>query len=131
MKWLFGLMMTLVVPAIMLAGLAANPALAQDKAKASAGEKGKVVTTVLAENDKVRVWDTLSRPGDENTAPPSSVWRVIRCLKGGTLLYTYADGKTLKREWKTGEVQIAGPGPQYTSKNIGESEILTYVVMLK
>ena len=118
----------LLVAAFMLVGAAGIPAIAQEKARA---EKGKSVTTVLAENDKVRVWETRYRPGDLNTAPPSSATRVIRVLKGGTFLWTYADGKTEKVVWKTGEVKIPTPGPQFTSKNVGKSEILIYVVMLK
>jgi mannose-6-phosphate isomerase-like protein (cupin superfamily) len=117
-----------LVAALLLAGLAGTPAIAQEKAKA---EKGKSVTTVLAENDKVRVWETRYKPGDQNTAPPSSATRVLRVLKGGTLLWTYADGKTEKVVWKAGEVKILTPGPQFTSKNVGKSEIVLYVVMLK
>jgi len=114
--------------ALMLAALSGIPAMAQEKAKA---EKGKSVTKVLAENDKVRVWETHYKPGDLNTAPPSSATRVIRVLKGGTLLWTYADGKTEKKVWKTGEVIIPTPSPQFTSKNVGKSDILLYVVMVK
>lgn len=120
-----------LVAAFMLAGAAGIPAIAQEKAKEAKAEKGKSVTKVLAENDKVRVWETRYKPGDLNTAPPSSATRVIRVLKGGTLLWTYADGKTEKKEWKTGEVIIMTPGPQFTSKNVGRSEILLYVVMPK
>ena len=32
---------------------------------------------------------------------------------------------------KTGEVGVLGPGPQFTSKNVGKTDILLYVVMLK
>ena len=119
-----------LIAAFLLAGTLGTPAIAQEKAK-QAGEKGKSVTTVLAENDKVRVWETRYKPGDLNTAPPSSATRVIRVLKGGTLLWTYADGKTEKTEWKTGRVIIREPGPQFTSKNIGKSEVVLYVVMVK
>jgi len=52
-------------------------------------------------------------------------------LQGGKLLRTYADGKTDTIEWKTGEVQIQGPGPQFTAKNVGSTEIVLYVVLLK
>lgn len=52
-------------------------------------------------------------------------------LKGGTVLRTYADGKTEKSEWKTGEVQIQEPGPQYTARNVGKTEVVLYVVRLK
>jgi hypothetical protein len=120
-----------LVLAFMLAGVILMPAMGQEKAKAVKAEKGKPVMTVLAENDKVRVWELLYRPGDENTAPPATATRVIRVLKGGTQIWTYADGKTQKNVYKTGEVRIVGPGPQFTSKNVGKSEILLYVVMLK
>ena len=62
---------------------------------------------------------------------PSSSTRVIRVLKGSTILRTFADGKTEKKVWKTGEVGILGPTGQYTTKNIGKSEYVIYVVVLK
>lgn len=123
--------MGLLVLAFMSAGVTSIPAMGQEKAKAAKAEKGKPVLTVLAENDKVRVWELLYKPGDENTAPPASSTRVIRVLKGGTQTWTYADGKTEKNVYKTGEVRVLGPGPQFTSKNVGKSEILLYVVMVK
>ena len=86
---------------------------------------------VLAENDKVKVWELLYKPGDTNTSPPASATRVVRVLKGGEQLWTYADGKTEKNVYKTGEVRVLGPGPQFTSKNVGKTDILLYTVMLK
>ena len=69
------------------------------------------------------------------TVPGTLRWipctRVVRVLKGGTVLRTYADGKTEKSEWKTGEVQIQEPGPQYTARNVGKTEVVLYVVRLK
>ena len=120
-----GVLAGLFVPAF----LVATPAMAQEKgAKA---EKGKPVMTVLAENEKVKVWELRYKPGDTNAAPPASATRVVRVLKGGEQLWTFADGKTQKNVWKTGEVRILGPGPAFTSKNVGKTEILLYTVMLK
>ena len=45
-------LMSLLVSVFMLAGAVASPAIAQDKAKAA---KGKPVTKVLFNDDKVRV----------------------------------------------------------------------------
>lgn len=118
----------ILIPVFMAAGLVASPALAQDKAKA---EKGKPVIKVLAENDKVRAWEVTYKPGDENTAVPSSSTRVVRALKGGTLMRTYTDGKTEKVEWKAGEARINAPSGQYTAKNVGKTDIVLYVVLLK
>jgi hypothetical protein len=118
----------ILIPVFMAAGLVASPGLAQDKAKA---EKGKPVMKVLAENDKVRAWEITYKPGDENTAVPSSTTRVVRALKGGTLMRTYTDGKTEKVEWKAGEARINAPSGQYTAKNVGKTDIVLYVVLVK
>lgn len=93
-------------------------------------DAGKAVRTILAEDDKFQVFEIRQKPGEVNT-PSTSGTRVIRALSGGALLRTYADGKTEKSDWKTGEVQIQGPGPQYTVTNIGDTEVVLYVVRPK
>jgi len=121
----FARFFTSALVAGMLVGVAAGPAVAQDKA-------GKASTTVLAENDKVRVQEVRFKPGDENATVATSQTRVVRALKGGTILRTYADGKTEKIEYKDGEVRINPPSAQkFTGKNVGNSDIVLYVVVLK
>ena len=93
-------------------------------------DPGKAVRTVLAEDDKFQAFEIRQKPGEVNT-PSTSGTRVIRALSGGALLRTYADGKTERSDWKTGEVQIQGPGPQYTVTNVGDTEVVLYVVRLK
>ncbi len=136
MKHLLSLFASLVVPVFMLA--VANPVMAQDKAKdakaapAAKAEKGKATLKVLQENNKVRVFEVRYKPGDENTTVPSSSSRVLRVLKGGTLMRTYADGKTEKIEWKTGEVRFLEPSKTtFKSKNVGKTDVELYVVVLK
>ena len=134
MKSLIRLLVSLVIPAFML--LAANPSIAQDKAKdakaapMAKAEKGKSTLKVLFENDKVRVYEITSRPGDEgaNVARP---FRVIRPLKDGTIQRTWADGKVDKVEYKTGEVRAQGPDKPFTPKNIGKAEFVLYIVDVK
>jgi hypothetical protein len=129
MKHPIRLFASLLVPAFLLVGVVANPSIAQDKAKA---EKGKAAMTVLMDNDKVRVFEVQYKPGDENPAVPSSSFRVVRALKGGTLQRMYADGKIDKVEWKTGEARLNEPTKVgYNTKNIGKSDIHLYVVVLK
>ena len=127
MKSSAGLFASLFLPVFLLAGVGANQALAQEKAKAV---KGQATIKVLTENDKVRVYEARFKPGDEsqNIVRP---FRVARALKGGTLQRTYADGKTEKRAWKTGEVRIEGPDPAFKGKNVGKSEVVLYVVQPK
>jgi len=123
MQRLARLLVSLVVPAFVLTGIAASPALAQ--------EKGKAVQKVLFEDDRVRVTELTLQPGDVG---PNVVrgFRVTRALKGGTTLRTYADGKTETVEWKTGEVRVAGPDKQaFFNKNTGKTEIVFYTVTIK
>lgn len=60
-------------------------------------EAGKATRTVLAEDDKFVVFEIRQKPGEVNT-PSTSGTRVIRALSSGTLLRTYADGKTEKSD---------------------------------
>jgi hypothetical protein len=131
----------MVVPAFALAVAVAQPAVAQDKAKdtkamkaektENKAEKGKPVTKVLHEDDKVRVTETTTKPGDTGASITRGL-RVVRYLQGGTQLRTYADGKTEKVERKTGEVFVAGPDKQaYSVKNVGKTTMVTYTVNIK
>ena len=137
MKLLPRLFVSLLVPAFMLAGVATNPAFAQGKEKeapAAKAEKGKSALKVHLENDKVRVFERTYKPGDVNTEVPSASFRVIHTLKGGTLERTYSDGKKEKNEFKVGTVRFLEPGKggqTYTVKNVGKTDVVNYVVLLK
>jgi hypothetical protein len=126
MKKLVGFLVGIVVPAFVVAGSVTNSAVAQDKAA-----KGAPTVKVLLENDKVRVYELTYKPGDENASEPSSASRVVRALKGGTIQRIYADGKKEAVVWKIGQVRLNGPSQAFTGKNIGKTEILLYVVLLK
>ena len=89
-----------------------NPVLAQPAAV-------QVVNKVLFENDKVKAIERQYAPGAVNTSADARTHaRVIRAIKGGTLLRTYPDGKTEKVEYKTGEVRFnpaaTSAGAMYT-----------------
>lgn len=126
----------LLVPAMMFAGVAITPVMAQDKAKgtkaapAAKAEKGKPITKVLVDSDKVRVTEATYKPGDESDSVPRP-YRIVRVQKGGTLQRTYADGKVEKIERKSGFVREAGPDAPYKLKNIGKTDVVFYVVYPK
>jgi hypothetical protein len=123
---------SVLVPAFILAGVASSPAMAQEKMKEAKAEKGQATRKVLLENDKVQVFEVTFKPGDENKAVPSSSYRVLRALSSGTIQRTYAEGKTEKVEYKTGDVRMNEPSKQtYTAKNIGKTDVVLYVVVLK
>jgi hypothetical protein len=123
-----------LVPVFALAMVIASPAVAQEK-KAAPAAKGKATIKVLLENDKVRVYETTYRPGDVNTEVPTAYYRINRTMRDATIERTYADGKKEKLELKAGTVRMlepAKPGaPTYTVQNIGKSEHVSYIVLLK
>jgi hypothetical protein len=126
----------LLVPAFLVAGVVATPATAQDKGKdakaapAAKDDKGKAARKVLAENEKMIVFELRQKPGEVNT-PNASATRAVRALQGAPILRTYADGKTETKDWKAGDVEIQVPGPAYTTKNTGKTDFVAYVVVLK
>jgi len=116
----------LLVPAFLLAGAVVNSAMGQEKMA-----KAMAIRKVLLENAKVQVFEVTYKPGAENAIIPSSSYRVVRYLKGGTIQRIYSDGKKDNVTLKAGQVTFQEPGPAYTTKNIGKTEIRLYVVQLK
>lgn len=113
--------------AVTLLTLAATvgPVTAQTPTKPTASVK------ILLENDKVVAGETTWAPGTENsmTARPP---RVVRALAGGTLTVIYADGRTEKRVFETGNVYYfdrdAAPN---RLKNEGTADVKVYFVFMK
>lgn len=122
----------LLVPALMLAFATATPAMKHEMAQEKAKEvKATNTTKVLHEDDRVRVVEFTTKPG-ENGANRVRGKRVTRVLQGGTFERNYADGRKETVEFKTGEVRVAGPDKEaYWPKNIGKTTIVNYVVQIK
>jgi mannose-6-phosphate isomerase-like protein (cupin superfamily) len=120
-----GTMFGIVVSGLMITAEGLSPVVAQAKDPSPATIK------VLLENDKVKVTETTYKPGDVNMGVVTSATRVIRTLKGGTLVRTYDDGKTETVVLKAEQIQYLEAGPHYTTKNVGKTEIKTYAVQLK
>jgi hypothetical protein len=104
----------LLVLFVVLVGVATGPTSAQEKTKAA---KSEATVKVFVDNDKVRVFEIRFKPGDQgvNVARPA---RVLRVLKGGTLMRTFADGKSDKRAYKTGDVVFEESAQPFVPKNI-------------
>ena len=116
----------LLASAFLVAGIVVNSAIARDKGTGSA-----VKIKVLVDNAKAKAYEASYAPGAQYEGFVTSTVRIVRVLKGGTLERTYADGKKERVVWKAGEVKQVNPGPAYTTKNIGKSELQLYVVQLK
>lgn len=116
--------------AVVLAGMAALPATAQDKAKTAA--KKSYGRKVLFENDKVVATEVTTPPGAESDMRVRKYFRVVRVLRGGTQERVFADGKKERRERKTGEVYGDGPDKvAFKAVNVGKTDYAIYVVQLK
>lgn len=115
----------LAATAFVFAVLAPGTALPQ--------QTGKATVTVHIDNDRVRVNETHYRPGDVVEFEDRSMFRVQRILQGGTLERTYPDGKKETMELKAGDVRYQEPskGGNYTTRNVGKTDIVVYVVRLK
>ena len=130
MKRLIRLFLSLLVPAVMLTIAAATPAMKHEMAQDKAPKATNTIK-VLHEDDRVRVTESTTKPGENGPMVVRGV-RVTRWLQGGTVERTYADGKKEKIERKTGEVVVAGPDKvAFAVKNIGKTTMMTYSVTIK
>jgi hypothetical protein len=118
----------LLVAACFIAAAVAAPAMAQEK---KAEKKAPVrAMKVLLDNDKVRVTESVFKPGEENPMEPRG-YRIGRVLKGNTTVERrHSNGKVEKIEWKEGGVYQSGPD-NASAKNIGKGEVVLYTVTLK
>lgn len=126
MRLLLGIARVVSIAAIVVFAAAGAPA-AQEQPKA----KVSSVNKMLVDNAYFYAGESTWAPGAENASvkrPP----RIIRALNGGTLTVVYADGRTDKRNFETGQVYFfeADATPNFL-RNDGPTEIKVYYVFLK
>jgi quercetin dioxygenase-like cupin family protein len=102
----------------------ASVSLNQDAAKVNA----KFIT-VRIDNSRVRVFDSILKPGDKEAlhSHPASIVYVI---EGGKFRNHAADGTVTEIELKTGDVQYREP-LTHAAENIGNTTSRLVVVELK
>lgn len=139
MRYLTGIFMGLLIATVMLA-FTAQSVVAQEKAKADKAKpapteqkekatKGQSATKVLFENEKYRVVETRSKPGQKNEMKARQD-RVIYSFNAGKSRVHYPDGKTEDVEFKAGEVRFRKAGTSQT-ENTGKSENRNLVITAK
>lgn len=113
---------------VLLASLAlsfgARAAMAQDPVKV-APEQNRV----LLENDRVRVYDWTTTPGQKvamHTHPAFVTYFLSDC----TVKYTLRDGKTTKVQFKAGDTRWSEP-VTHVVENPGTTDIHAIIVELK
>jgi uncharacterized protein (DUF2147 family) len=141
MKSSTSILTALLVAMVMLV-FTARTVVAQDKAKAEKAKpapaeqkekaektKGQSATKVLFENEKYRVVETRSKPGQKNEMKARQD-RVIYSFNAGKNRVHYPDGKTEDVEFKAGEVRFRKAGTSQT-ENTGKSENRSLVITAK
>jgi hypothetical protein len=135
MKHLSHLLAGILVLTVMLA-FATKAVLAQEKAKAEkpkieqeTKEKVRAPAPVLFENERVRVVETRTKPGEKN-AMQDRPDRVTYRFNAGKQRVHYPDGKTEDSEFKAGSVVFRKRGTSST-ENIGKTETHNLVINLK
>lgn len=97
---------------------------AQDAEKATPN-----VVKLKLENERVRVLETLSNPGDKENMH-SHPQNVVFVIAGGKLRITTADGKTSEVEFKAGDTIWREP-VTHKAENIGSTQFHAIIVELK
>lgn len=113
---------------VLLAGLvfawAMKAAVAQDPTKVA-----PQAYKVLLENDRVRVIDYQSKPGDKEPMHSHPAF-VVYFSAGGKFKYTFPDGKTKDSEVKAGDVLWRDP-QTHAVENVGTTALHGILVELK
>jgi hypothetical protein len=110
-------MKALLRSSLLAAAFLASPTMAQQAPKP------------LVDNDKVRAYESVARPGVEDPMRERPA-RVVRALRDGTMQRIAPDGKTETVEWKTGEVRWY-PRERLAIRNTGKQDAVFYIVEVK
>ena len=87
------------------------------------------VVKVKLENDRVRVLDFVSDPGDKEDWHFHPAF-VVYIVTGGTLRITSPDGKSIDDEFESGEIRFR-EARTHTTENIGKTQLHAIIVELK
>jgi len=96
----------------------------QDPAKVNAKS-----ITVKIDNDRVRVFEAVLKPGEKEAAHTHPAY-VVYIIEGGKVRNYASDGTVTERELRTGEVQYRDPQTHWT-ENIGNTTVRLVLVELK
>jgi quercetin dioxygenase-like cupin family protein len=87
------------------------------------------VVKVKLENDRVRVLEFISDPGDKEDWHSHPAF-VVYVVTGGTLRINTPDGKSKDVEFKTGDIRYREP-VTHTTENIGKTQLHAIIVELE
>jgi quercetin dioxygenase-like cupin family protein len=87
------------------------------------------VVKVRFENDRVRVLEFVSDPGDKEGWHSHPAF-VVYAVTGGTLRINTPDGKSNDVEFKAGDIRFREP-VTHTTENIGKTQLHAIIVELE
>ena len=87
------------------------------------------VVKVKLENDRVRVLEFISDPGDREGWHSHPAF-VVYVVTGGTLRINTPDGKSNEVEFKDGDIRYREP-VTHTTENIGKTQLHAIIVELE
>ncbi|MGF6872887.1 hypothetical protein [Paraburkholderia sp. MM5477-R1] len=90
----------------------------------------KMEQKVFVDNERVKVAENSFKPGAESPSI-ARPFRVVRAIKGGKFQRIYANGRKEDGQYQTGDVRALDASPAYTFKNVGDGELVLYVVYIK
>jgi quercetin dioxygenase-like cupin family protein len=109
---------------VLCLALAVSALSAQDAEKAS-----PKVVKLKFENERVRVLETVSNPGDRELTH-SHPQNIVYVIEGGKLRITTPDGKSTDVEFKAGDTIWREP-VTHSAMNIGTTRLHAIIVELK
>ena len=102
---------------------------AEEKMKAEKAKMGAPTAKVLLENDRVKVNEVWSKPGNKSEMKDRPE-RVQYVIKGGEFRRTYPDGKTVDIKLKAGEANY-NKKDRFANENVGKTEAHWIGIQLK
>lgn len=114
---------------LLLVGLALVVTMVTRAAAQDAAAVSPNIVKVKLDNDRVRVLEAISNPGDREDwhSHPATVVYVV---SGGKLRISTRDGKSSDVEFKTGDV-LYRPPVTHSGVNIGTTQLHVIIVELK
>lgn len=97
----------------------------------SDGNWGPIGTSVLFENDHVRVWEVLLEPGERQPMHRHPLPYVVIPIEGGRGKITSLDGTVRFTDEKPGDVVFQAPGQIHELENVGTGRYRNRLVEVK
>ncbi len=94
-------------------------------------EYGTVGTSVVFENDLVRVWEVLLEPGDKQEMHQHTLPYLVVAIEPGNNRITSLDGETRDTEEVPGHIVYQDPGQIHELHNVGTTRYRNRLVEIK